>query len=274
MTSKDSSLGGGGKTAATAKPAASKPSSLPSVELEPSRASSDHDLSKIPPSLRPMVAMFYYRGYKEVVVSERKGYVLLHARGQTQIDHPRPDGDAIALIDATPSFSHSSLASTIHILLDEAKRSKLSASSSLIYIYSFKKTGTHSADIEKSYAHVLSDTGTTMGYYLESISMQLFQIDRSAPRESRKWRLHREDYFVLMYTRTGRPVTVDRPPTILYESEEILYIGGRPNDCVSFERLECIGTGPMWIGTMRKIGARMDSKTVESTSESHREGDD
>ena len=51
------------------------------------------------------------------------------------------------------------------------------------------------------------------------------------------------------------------------ESPEIKYLGGRPNDFVSFERLECMEVGPIWMASMRKIGKKAETKIGESTSE-------
>jgi len=69
-----------------------------------------------------------------------------------------------------------------------------------------------------------------------------------------------------MYTKTGEPIIVDKPPLIANESPEIKYLGGRPNDYTSFERLECDEVGPMWLTTMRKIGRKAEAKIGETTS--------
>lgn len=230
----------------------------PVEEVEMSKALPIEGMERMHPSVRAVMVMMHRRGFKDVTMTERKGHTLIYARTQTQEEHPRPNGEAVALIDFEVSFSRSKVESAMLLLFDEARKNKIPPGiSSLIFIYSSKKTGSHSATLEDIYTHILLSSGSKTGYYLETISIQLFQIDWSLPRSTRNWRLYRKEHFVLMYTKEGKPILVDRPPTIMCESEEILYLGGRPSECASFERLECIEVGPMWVKTMREISKRV-----------------
>lgn len=230
------------------------------------------------PDLIPIVKMLDYRGYQKVEVLKTSAsvgdYHLVLGSGQRYEQHPRPNAQALVLYDTEPGFTSSDVLKTIRILYSEALSHKLSADSSIIYVYKYPVSRVHSAAIERGYTNVLDEYKHEITYYLEEIQTGLFQVDWSLPRVTRNWRLHREDYYVIMYTQKDEPVIVDRPPLVASNSPEIKYIGGRPNEYASFERIESMEVGPMWIVTMRKIGKPVEAKIGETTSEEPGEADE
>lgn len=219
-----------------------------------------------PADAKPLIAMMRYRGYKTVDIGKAFDYRVVMGSGQTDAEHPRPASSVLALFDPDPSFRSSALQRAIRILYAEALRRKLSPDSSIVFVYSFQRKRMHLAQIEKSYTTVLSEYPGQPVYYFEDLPIELFQRDWSSPRSTRLWRLRRESAFVLVYDRTGKPVIVDKPPMVMCESPEIKYLGGRPDDYVSFERLESLEVGPMWAVTMRRIGKRVEARVSDTDS--------
>lgn len=231
------------------------------------------DIGNLPIDLRPIVTMLLYRGFRSVKVLSSRSPFMAIGYDQTQEGHPRPNAQSIVYVDPTITFGSVELQKSIRNIYGESVSRSLPPGSSMVYVYSFPPTAAHVATIEKKYESVLSEINGHEAYYLEDIPISLFQVDWSIPRVTRNWYLRREDFFVMMYTTKGNPVVIDKPPTVITESPEIKYLGGRPDDYVTFERLESMEVGPMWMLTMRKIGRRT-TDIGESSSQEQVDGDD
>lgn len=222
---------------------------------------------KIHPDLHPIVKMLEYRGYRKIEVLKTStfpgGYHLVLGTDQKYEHHPRPGAQTLVLYDTGPSFSSPAVLKMIRTLYAEALSHKLPPDSSIVYVYIYPISRVHAAAIERGYSSVLDEYKHEVTYYLEDMQVHLFQIDWSLPRVTRNWRLHSEDYYIIMYTQKDEPILVDRPPLVTSNAPEIKYLGGRPNDHASFERIESMEVGPMWISTMRKIGRPVELKIGE-----------
>lgn len=172
------------------------------------------------------------------------------------VESLRPDAHALVMLYSNPAYSGAEVKTAMRLLYDKSVDLHIHPSSSIIFVYIFPRKRNA---LEKSYVSVLVDRGLTLqqGFYLEEFHASYFNVDHSVPRSTRGWKLRAESYFdmmpVLAGGDVGKVITIDKPPTMANTANEIKYVGGRPNDYVTYERLERLEVGPMWSLAMRKI---------------------
>lgn len=246
----------------------------------------DPGLKNFPPAILPVANMLKYRGHTSIEhKSSGTAIDMLHGKGQRYVfppnsredevegsegdgSHPRPDADTLVMIDRSTIFARESVKSNIKNLFAAATSLRLHPTSSIIFVYGFPATMSHTSVIERTYSSILSDSGQDHQYYLETIPYASFFVDWTSPRSTRNWRLRKGEYFVWMRGLSGSNILVDRPPYVLSESSEIKFIGGRSGDYVSYERLENGGCGPMWLHSMRKVVSGGGNRLAEAIAES------
>jgi hypothetical protein len=224
--------------------------------------------------------MLAYRGFKEVTEVRRlqQSHAVILGRNQIQPNHPRPTANCLALIDAGESTAATGITGSLRALYDLGREYRLETISSLLYIYQASpKTGLNQT-IEKSYVNILRDLPIEQPRpFLEYMSAGLFEIDWKTSRTSKDWHIEKPELFTLIEAADGsgsensKPILVDRPPMLSFDDPVVQYIGGRPNDYISYLRLENIQVGPMWLYAMAKVSGR--GSTVSSSEISQEEAD-
>lgn len=208
-----------------------------------------------PALIEKVKRMMSARGYAKVVSIVEGGATIIHGSEQQDKKHPRVEAQAIAAFYLGESYDAKPVNAIIRTLYEHARVSGVPPTSSIILIYSFAMKDTNLTKIEISYSAILQNSVGGTAFYFEKIPTSAFLVDWTVNRTTRKMRLRPIDRFVLMYTAAGKPLLIDKPPSILVSDVCTQYFGGRVGDCLAFEKLENQEIGPIWIASMRRVVA-------------------
>jgi hypothetical protein len=192
--------------------------------------------------------MFSDRGYGEIKSVGSSGTYVI-GRKQTSTDHPRVHGDALAYIDANPSFSSADIYRNMKAFYSVASQEKLDPSSSIVYIYNFSESRQHINAIFDAYRTVRGKGE----YFLEVLQLTLFEVDRTKLRSVKDFKILSQSNFGWVTGNSGKEYIVDKPPALSSEDSLALYFGCRKGDYVKYKRLARESVGPIWLTTMALI---------------------